>query len=364
MRKEGCSLQILPFCSVLAFTVITGTFGQSAKAPASSTGKTGGTQAAGVRLADVRFSPQKYSGQTVRLQGYIEGQIVSSSGVTLIFRAPEGDKIFVRAGALSEGIKMGTAVETEMRIPPNSGYIDVLELVSIKPSPPPKPASVSPGRSASSPGPIAGPVSQPSPGAAPAASSEASQRSKGGAPKVKEVSLTKRSLPSRGGTAKAGAPPLGMVSDYKRTIRQFNPRLEEARLTQLAEAIIAFSLQNKIDPRLTVAVIAAESGFRLEATSRSGAMGLGQLMPGTAAGMGVTNAYDPVQNIQAAVRLISGHMQNYKNHADGFYRALAAYNAGSGAVRRHGGVPPYRQTVNYIWKIYYLYKQLAPEQFK
>lgn len=363
MRRESCSLQILPFCSVLALTVITGAFGQNDKSPASSTGKTGGTRAAGVRLAEVRCSPQKYSGQTVHLQGYIEGQIVSSSGVTLIFRAPEGDKIFVRAGALSVEIKMGTAVETEMRIPPNSGYVDVLELVSIKSSPPPKLTSVSPGKPASSPGPIVGSISQPSPGAAPAAGGEASPRSNG-APKTKEVLLTNRSLPSRGGTANAVAPPLGMVSDYKRTIRQFNPRLEEARLTQLAEAVIAFSLQNKIDPRLTVAVIAAESGFRLEATSRSGAMGLGQLMPGTAAGMGVTNAYDPVQNIQAAVRLISGHMQNYKNHPDGFYRALAAYNAGSGAVRRHGGVPPYRQTVNYIWKIYYLYKQLAPEQFK
>jgi soluble lytic murein transglycosylase-like protein len=155
-----------------------------------------------------------------------------------------------------------------------------------------------------------------------------------------------------------------MLPDYKRAIRQFNSGLDDGRLTQIAEAILSFSLQNQIDPRLTLAVIAVESRFRLDATSRSGAMGLGQLMPATAAGMGVTNPYDPIQNVRAAVRLISGHLRKYGKHPDGFYRALAAYNAGSGAVRKYGGVPPYRETVNYIWKIYHVYKQLAPEQFR
>jgi soluble lytic murein transglycosylase-like protein len=150
---------------------------------------------------------------------------------------------------------------------------------------------------------------------------------------------------------------------YTNTISYFNSRLSAPQRDLIAEAILRFSMSNGLDPRLTMSVIAVESSFRPEARSNHGAMGLGQLMPGTAAGMGVTNAYDPVQNVQAAVKLIRGHLNNYKKRPDAFSVALAAYNAGSGAVRRHGGVPPYRETVNHIWKVHRLYKQLAPDMF-
>ncbi|MER3465739.1 MAG: hypothetical protein C4340_00490, partial [Armatimonadota bacterium] len=106
-------------------------------------------------------------------------------------------------------------------------------------------------------------------------------------------------------------------------------------------------------------------GFNPSATSYKGAMGLGQLMPGTARGLGVRNAYDTYENLYGTVRLVRGHLDKYasvgpngQKYAD-LVLALAAYNAGSGAVKRHGGVPPYRETQNYIRKVIDWYKRLC-----
>ncbi|MCB8931914.1 MAG: lytic transglycosylase domain-containing protein [Chthonomonadaceae bacterium] len=114
-----------------------------------------------------------------------------------------------------------------------------------------------------------------------------------------------------------------------------------------------------------MAMLMVESGFDPGATSRTGAMGLGQLMPGTARGMGVGNPYDSIENLYGTVRLIRGHLDKYGKQTGnaGSYEslvlALAAYNAGGGAVARHGGVPPYRETQNYIRKVIALYERLS-----
>jgi chaperonin GroEL len=101
------------------------------------------------------------------------------------------------------------------------------------------------------------------------------------------------------------------------------------------------------------------------ATSRKGAAGLGQLMPSTARGLGVVDPYDPIQNLHGTVKLVRGHLEKYwaqtgdPNGWEHVVLALAAYNAGSGAVRKHGGVPPYRETQNYVRKVIQVYKQLC-----
>ncbi len=100
-----------------------------------------------------------------------------------------------------------------------------------------------------------------------------------------------------------------------------------------------------------VAVIAAESRFNPKARSYKGAMGLGQLMPGTAAAHSV-NAYDPVANLHVAIRIISRNLKQYNGDIN---KALAAYNAGVGAVAKYDGVPPYRETRDYLWRIYEYY---------
>ncbi|MEI6916526.1 MAG: lytic transglycosylase domain-containing protein [Armatimonadota bacterium] len=126
------------------------------------------------------------------------------------------------------------------------------------------------------------------------------------------------------------------------------------------------SVECDLDPRLVMAVILTESGFNPSATSPKGAAGLGQLMPGTARGMGVTDPYDSKQNVVACVRLIRSGLNKYSGKAawkdlnwNHLRLALAAYNAGSGAVKKYGGVPPYRETQNYIVKVSSYYKKLC-----
>ncbi|HWP30569.1 MAG TPA: lytic transglycosylase domain-containing protein [Fimbriimonadales bacterium] len=152
---------------------------------------------------------------------------------------------------------------------------------------------------------------------------------------------------------------------YAKFIRGWNPRLDEKKAWEIAVGIIGFSLQYGIDARLITAMVLVESGFNPSATSRKGAMGLGQLMPGTAKGMGVRNAYDTYENLWGTVRLIRGHLEKYKIVTPGGQKygdlvlALAAYNAGGGAVRKYGGVPPYRETQGYIQKVIAWYKRLS-----
>ncbi len=156
------------------------------------------------------------------------------------------------------------------------------------------------------------------------------------------------------------------VPYYYQAIRRFNPRLPSDQAEQIARAILRFSAHYGVDPRFIVAIVLVESGFNPKATSRKGAMGLGQLMPGTARGLGVVDPYDPIQNLAGTVRLVRGHLERYWQQVGGdpntwehVVLALAAYNAGSGAVRRHGGVPPYKETQNYIRKVIAVYKQLC-----
>jgi soluble lytic murein transglycosylase-like protein len=119
-------------------------------------------------------------------------------------------------------------------------------------------------------------------------------------------------------------------------------------------AIDAAARRHDLDPRLLASLVWSESGFRPDAVSGAGARGLAQLMPGTAAGMGV-DPDDPLQNLEGGARYLRAALDRFGS-AD---LALAAYNAGPGNVDRHGGVPPFPETQNYVAIVLDRYRQLG-----
>lgn len=104
----------------------------------------------------------------------------------------------------------------------------------------------------------------------------------------------------------------------------------------------------RVDPAIIMAIIQAESSGNPYAVSKAGARGLMQLMPGTAREMRVTNSFDPAQNIAGGTQYYAKLLDAFKGNVD---YAIAAYNAGPGAVKKHGGVPPYSETRNYLSRV-------------
>lgn len=124
---------------------------------------------------------------------------------------------------------------------------------------------------------------------------------------------------------------------------------------EINELISRYANKNGLDEDFVKAVINQESGFNPNATSRCGAMGLMQLMPSTAQGLGVTDAYDAEQNIEGGTKYLKGLMDRFGNDKS---LALAAYNAGPNAVKKYGGIPPYAETQNYVKSVLGKYERM------
>lgn len=116
----------------------------------------------------------------------------------------------------------------------------------------------------------------------------------------------------------------------------------------LTQSIISLSLKYGIDPLLVTAFLAQESNFRMTATSDVGAIGISQLMPDTARSLGV-DPYKPDENLEGGIRYLANQIDSFRNCGEwSLTYAVAAYNAGPGAIVEYNGLPPYRETIEYV----------------
>lgn len=145
--------------------------------------------------------------------------------------------------------------------------------------------------------------------------------------------------------------------DAAARLQRTGPRMAPPEVARLVDTVAPSS---GLEPQLLLAVISAESGFRAKAVSPKGAQGLMQLMPATARRLGVTDPFDPEQNVRGGARYLTELMRMFN---DDLRLALAAYNAGEGAVMRYGrAVPPYPETRQYVARVMERYQALRSLQ--
>ncbi|KJR43305.1 Lytic transglycosylase, catalytic [Candidatus Magnetoovum chiemensis] len=142
------------------------------------------------------------------------------------------------------------------------------------------------------------------------------------------------------------------IKKYKSYKRSYNKK----QVKEIEQIVHSKAAKYRIDPSLVKAIIKAESNWNPEALSPKGAMGLMQLMPSTARLLSVDNPYDPSDNIDGGVRYMKYLL--YKFNGD-VSLAVAAYNAGPGAVEKYGSIPPYNETQNYVQRVISSYKGKA-----
>ena len=148
-----------------------------------------------------------------------------------------------------------------------------------------------------------------------------------------------------------------------RAILADNPRIDAVAALYLAISTQRAARENALPPLFLAATLLQESAYDPYALSSSGAIGIGQFMPGTAAEVGL-DPFDPYASIRASARLLGGYVAQYRMKGVGapvgspYALALAAYNAGPGAVLAYRGVPPYAETVQYIALIRYRWEKM------
>ncbi len=152
---------------------------------------------------------------------------------------------------------------------------------------------------------------------------------------------------------------------YRGYIKNHNKRLSDTQADKITYAILRYSEEMDMDPRLIVATVIAESDFKIQDRSHAGAMGLIQLMPDEVERLKLTNPFDEIQNLAGGIFLLKERLNKYSKSStytdatlEQLILTLASYNAGEGAVKKYGGVPPYRETQGYVKKIMRIYKEL------
>ncbi|MCX6610800.1 MAG: lytic transglycosylase domain-containing protein [Acidobacteria bacterium] len=142
-------------------------------------------------------------------------------------------------------------------------------------------------------------------------------------------------------------PPVEVIARETTPVVPVEAKVVNPTRRELDEIVEASSATHGVDPLLVRSVMQVESNFNPNAVSPKGAMGLMQLMPATARQLGVTNAFDVRQNIEGGVKFLRYLKTKFSDDR----LVLAAYNAGEAAVKKHGWIPPYPETIDYVYKV-------------
>lgn len=170
---------------------------------------------------------------------------------------------------------------------------------------------------------------------------------------LKVIHEESRSCPSVSGKPRLTIEGNANPETAEMPLRDLSPTKKSRKDKHFHGLILAASSKHSVDPALVKAIIMAESSYNPDAISRKGAVGLMQLMPGTAVDMGVEDSFDPEHNINGGVK----YLKHLLNLFQGDLRlAVAAYNAGITKVKKYQGVPPYKSTQFYVAKVFKYYR--------
>lgn len=328
---------------MLVAVVAAALFGQAARAASHANYLAARAVTPVTALTAAALLPAQYAagaGKVVEVTGEVTGVFTGESSVGYLLRVAGGQTLVLAARQEDADIAPGAVLRVLARIPAQGTVLDSLAVAVDAPElsrPDPAPTAVAPA-----------------PPAEPILEIPENRQ-----PVVRYYRAPQFTAPPQEPKAVDPGTPLAaqpaVVKIYADRMQQCNGNLDAATAQKIAVCLLNESADHGIDPRLIFALVMQESRFNPRAVSSAGAQGLGQLMPGTAAGLGVRNPCDIQQNLCGTTRYIGFQLNRFGRLSF----ALAAYNAGPNAVNRHGGVPPYRETQNYVSRIWRNYARLA-----
>ncbi|HEX8550098.1 MAG TPA: lytic transglycosylase domain-containing protein [Abditibacteriaceae bacterium] len=322
-------------------------------------------------LASVRADVAGNAGRVIEIIGRVSGIMTTSKGRTVIFDSDSGTAVFVMSLEIpgAELVSAGQTLRTLLLVSSDDGDASWKPLAFATATYTPSNVSTR-AVAMAAPSAIIKAPDKPYTDDGVLVTPPGWDASLPEAPPMVSVMPTPQNSNSARNRAQIAPMPLtrssgeGQAAAYAALARRFNVKLTAAQSNEIGAAIISASRAHNLDARFLASIIAVESDFDIYCLSSSGAMGLGQIMPFNLRPLGISNAWNPTQNIHGSAKMLRQNLNMFGTRSDATLLAVAAYNAGPNAVKRAGNrVPNGSQVQRYVWKVYNQYKAFAPELF-